>query len=48
MVEYSKENIRKVLEALKRKGVRSEEIADVLSPAKKIVPLSIIRERFKR
>jgi len=44
---YNKEYIKSVLDALQRKGVKPITIAQVLSPPKKVVPLSIIRERFK-
>ena len=47
-IEYNKEYIKSVLDALKEKGIEPITIAEVLSPPKKIVPLSIIRERFKK
>jgi len=46
--EYNKEYIKSVLDALQKKGVEATTIVQVLSPPKKIVPLSIIRERFKK
>jgi len=46
--EYNKEYVKSVLDALQRKGVKPITIVKVLSPPKKIVPLSIIRERFKK
>ena len=45
--EYNKEYVKSLLDALKRKGVEPITIVQVLSPPKKIVPLSIIRQRFK-
>ena len=44
---YNKEYIKSVLDALQRKGVKPITIVQVLSPPKKVVPLSIIRQRFK-
>jgi len=45
---YNKEYIQSVLNDLKEKGIEPITIAEVLSSPKKIVPLSIIRERFRK
>jgi len=44
---YNKEYVKSVLDALQKKGVKPITIAQVLSPPKKMVSLSIIRQRFK-
>ena len=46
--EYNKEYVKSVLDALQKKGIEPIAIVQVLSPPKRIVPLSIIRERFRR
>ena len=46
-IEYNKEYIKSVLDALRGKGIEPITIVQVLSPPKKVVPLSIIRQRFK-
>ena len=47
LTRYNKEYIKSVLDTLQRKGVKLVTIFQVLSPPKKVVPLSIIRQRFK-
>ena len=47
-IKYNREYIKSVLDALRKRGIESITIAQVLSLPKKIVPLSIIRERFKK
>ena len=46
-IKYNKEYIKSVLDALRKKGVKPISIAHVLSPPKKMISLSIIRERFR-
>ena len=46
-IKYNRGYIKSVLDALQRKGVKPITIAQVLSPPKKIISLSIIRERFR-
>jgi len=46
--EYNKEYVKSVLDALQRKGIEPITIAEALSLPKKMVSLSIIRERFRR
>ena len=46
-IEYNREYIKSLLDALQKKGVEPITIAQVLSPPKKIVSLDIIRARFR-
>jgi len=45
---YDMAYIKSVLDDLKKKGIEASTIAEVLSAPKKIVSLSIIRERFRK
>ena len=47
-IVYGTEYIKSVLDDLKKKGIEAFTIAEVLSAPKKIVSLSIIRERFRK